>query len=449
MVKARKVIAGRMLVRTYRAVGKLFPKSVREHVRQTLGASAKEDTLPEEVLGAAIVVSFVYSFAFVLIPWLLLGLTGAIQLFIGIIAFMLIFFLYYLLMCHAIEKARKIELEPKRFKILPERFMIKLYYSISRFFPWRFREQVRQMLIYSGDKKTTPEEWLGEAFLVSFLYAVIASILLWGYGFGLISLLGWLVSLGLGLFFHYLLLYYATENRRKYVEEVLPDFLQLIAANIRAGMTPFAALRASSRPEFGPLEKEVKYATSKSLGTGSFTAALKEAGETINSEMFARVISLFSSGLKSGGKLSALLENAAQDISETQELKEQLVTSTRMYSMFILFNIAVGSPLMLAIAMQFVDMVSSLSEVSAGGELAKHLGGGLMIKEMPLTTDFLLQASIVIITVTCFLASGFIGVINEGKVKNGLKYFPVLALVSLALFFIFRVIVSSILTALV
>ena len=46
--------------------------------------------------------------------------------------------------------------------------------------------------------------------------------------------------------FIYSVLYFRAENRAKAIEESLPNALQLMAANINSGMTPFLAMKASS-----------------------------------------------------------------------------------------------------------------------------------------------------------------------------------------------------------
>ena len=51
----------------------------------------------------------------------------------------------------------------------------------------------------------------------------------------------------------YLWMSLVSESKGRYVEKILPDALQLIASNIKAGLTTESALVASSRPEFGPL----------------------------------------------------------------------------------------------------------------------------------------------------------------------------------------------------
>lgn len=441
---------GNALASLYRSVGRFLPSFMLEDIRQMLKKAGDEETVPEEWLGGAFVVVFFYSLLFTVLPFLFFGLTEPQHIISAALLFSLMFFLYYYVMYRAMMKAHETDFRKTQFVFLKKRFFVRLYHSISKFYPWNFREHVRRLLIFSGDRWSTPEEWLGIASLCSFLYAIIGGLIAYGFLSLPIYLppFAFLFTLIVGMFLSYMRLYYKAENRKKAVEEVLPDFLQLIAANIRAGMTPFAALRASARKDFGPLEYEVEYATARSLGTESFPDALKEVSRTIKSDVLERVIGLFASGLKSGGTLSALLENAAQDISQTQELNKQLVSSTKMYTMFILFNIAIGSPLMLSISMEFVGMMQGFQDSSSGGDnLMEQFGLGS--GEIALTTDFLFKTSLLIITVTCFIASAFMGVINDGSIKNGFRYFLPLAIFSILVFLFFRIFVSQIISSMI
>ena len=119
----------------------------------------------------------------------------------------------------------------------------------------------------------------------------------------------------------YLHLSYVIDGRKKMVENILPDFLFLVGNNLKSGMTPFYAFRSAVRPEFGPLSEEIQIATQKSLGIESFSDALKDIAQRIDSKILADTTRFFSQALKSGGKLAQLIETSANDIKQTNQLK--------------------------------------------------------------------------------------------------------------------------------
>lgn len=317
----------------------------------------------------------------------------------------------------------------------------RFYQSVIKFYPASLRRKVDQLLIYSGTPMSLAR-WLGPALVLGYLIFLINYQLPWAF-YGAFS--WWGVAFGLAGFLFvqlilFTVLYFRAEDRARRVEEVLPDALQLVSSNLRAGMTPFSSLRTAARPEFGPLEEELKIATTKSLGSESLESALMSISSRINSEVLERVLKLFSSSLRSGAKLADLLQEAARDITDTQTLKRELQTGVKTYSMFIMFTVIVGMPLLLAISIHFVRMMESIRPERLGEAAgAIGFGGG----EQLITIAFLTQMSYVVIFVTSFLASAMMGVIREGKESYGARYVPVVMSLSYLLFFIGRWFISG------
>ncbi|MFH1751273.1 MAG: type II secretion system F family protein [Candidatus Micrarchaeota archaeon] len=314
-----------------------------------------------------------------------------------------------------------------------------LYLMLGRLASKSQRRKIARTLSYSG-LRDDPDAWTGKIIMLSLLSGLLAFMAAWVafrevYVFTLIvyALLGMIVIF-FGAYVHVNSL---IEDRRRRLEAVLPDAMQVIAANIRAGMTPVVALRASARPEFGPIADDIKIATTKSLGTDSFTDALQEMALRTNSELFQRVVALFNASLRSGGHLAQLLENTAADIRQSQELRRDLATNTRLYAMFILFTVIVGTPLLLAVSIQFSGMVAGLQERTSYEGVASEISSIPLISS-PLSADFLLNSAVVVILITGILASALLGVINNGSYSSGLKYSPFVVGAALVLFVLIK-----------
>lgn len=239
---------------------------------------------------------------------------------------------------------------------------------------------------------------------------------------------------------------YIIQLRAKLVEDNLPDFLYLVSDNLSAGMTTFSAVSNSARKEFGLLGEEIKIALGKSTGSESFTEALKELKTRIDSEMLKETISFFVESMKSGGKLAKLLENTAQDLKQRQELKKELKSSTKMYVMFVLFIILIATPLLLSIAVQFLSTIENLqgdtSNIQSNSQVS-FLGGKLLI-----SPEFMTIVAYILIFINSFLASLFMGILSEAKMTQGIKYFPILLIVTLVLFTLGNIILPKMLGAL-
>ncbi len=232
---------------------------------------------------------------------------------------------------------------------------------------------------------------------------------------------------------YYMWILYIIQMRTKMVEDVLPDFLFLVSNNISAGMTTISAVGNSARKEFGILSEEIKLALSKSLGSESFTDSLKELNHRIDSEMLRETISFFTESMKSGGKLAKLLENTASDLRQRQELKQELKSSTKMYVMFVLFIILIATPLLLSIAVQFLHTIQGMQsnnlQQAVSDTQLPVLGGKLLI-----TPDFMQYLSYIILFINSILASLFMGILLDTKATQGVKYFPLIYIVSMILF---------------
>jgi len=315
-----------------------------------------------------------------------------------------------------------------------------IYYLFAYPLPKHLKEDVRKKIMYAGFDEPA-EEWLGSTlFVAAFLgFDVSAGLWVLGRAEDLFLVLGAGTAMFLvTIISTYTLLFMQIEDRKNRVEKVLPDALQMIGSNLRAGMTPISALRAAAKPELGPLEEEIKYATAKSLGTGSFTDAIGDMSSRLNSDIFSRSVALFKASLKAGGHLADMLENTAQDIRSMQDLKRELLSSTRMYILFIMFTIVVGTPLLLAVSLQFVTMVNNLQKKTASTGFGGEMGGAFVSMKSPLTLEFLSNIAMVIIIVTSILSSMLVGVIREGRELSGLKYAPLIMVAAYVVFYVMR-----------
>ena len=322
-------------------------------------------------------------------------------------------------------------------------------YTTSQILPSGWRRKFAQMGLYAG-KEDTWSKYIGLFVVLSFFVLagaiVTVRIFEWEAYMQLVWMLVALLAPFTAYVGAYLVLYFAADKRTTQVENVLPDALQLIAANLRAGMTPFHAVRSAATDDFGPLGQEFDHATSQAVGKISFARALKSMTRRVQSAALQRSIKLFTSSLKSGGKLADLLEGLASDITQRRSLKKEMVSNTMTNTMFIMFTIVIGAPLLLAISIFFVGVITDLqsSAPTSGGGFGLGMGG-----EISITVGFLIKVSYVLLTLTSILACMFIGSMIHGESKKGLKWAPLLMVASFAMFFICRFLVDRFLGAMI
>ena len=305
--------------------------------------------------------------------------------------------------------------------------MRDLYYLA----PKVYREFFKHQIMYAGIKEAATNRIVGLSYILSIVLFINFSIIFWIMGFGP---LGLVLGLGVGLgviIFTYLFFMLVADSRANQIERVLPDALQLISANVRAGMTIDRAIWLSARPEFGVLEEEIKLVGARTMGGKSLRIALTEMTKTIKSSILDRTIKLILEGIESGGELAHLLEEVASNIRVTQTLKKEIKSSVMTYSIFILFAAVIAAPALFSISIFFVETMSTLWSTTNSGTsmMGSTMGMGSMFQKAKgpqITVDDLFWFAVVTLTVSSFFGSLIIGLIQTGKEKNGLKLIPMM-----------------------
>jgi pilus assembly protein TadC len=246
----------------------------------------------------------------------------------------------------------------------------------------------------------------------------------------------------IGLIF-YFEIYYKIDDRRKKCQKILPEFLSLIATNINAGVEPISALYMSLRPDFSPITEELNKLKSLSMSSRSILEQLSYLEKRIDSRSLKMALRMIEKGAASGGKLSILLENVAMDLREANEIENELKTATRGYIYFILFLIIIGVPLLLAASSIFVKTIFSSKGFGGGPPFLLFIATEREATVEQLNVDLLFTAFLVIGAIASSL---MLGVVWGGEMKNGVKYIPLITIVSYVFFFLFSSMIQRILS---
>jgi len=318
---------------------------------------------------------------------------------------------------------------------------------LSFFTPAKYKNFLRKQMIYAGIREEIIDRFIGFSFFFSlFLGSVIAfDLYLIGWGLNGIALGILIAFLALGGIQITIVL--IADSRAAEIEKVLPDVLQLMSANIRAGMTVDRALWLSARPEFGVFEEEIRKAGARTLGGKPIKVALLEMSSRIKSNILEKAVRLLIEGIEAGGELAHLLEETSNNVRITQSLKKEIKASVTTYSIFILFAAVIGAPALYAISLFFVETMTRLwSPKMLGGiqVTGSTMGGGMLSKAGPptITVDQLFWFAVSSIVVTTFFGSLIIGLIQTGKEKNGLRFVIPFMLGGLAVFLLAQFVIK-------
>jgi len=246
----------------------------------------------------------------------------------------------------------------------------------------------------------------------------------------------------------YLILIAAADNRAVKIEEVLPDALQTISANVRAGMTIENAIWMGARPEFGPLEDEIKLVSSKSFGGKPIADGLKEMAGRVRSATLERAVKLLVEGIELGGEMAPLLDEVSRDIRSTNALKKEILNATLMYTIFIIFSSMIAAPALFASSLYYSEMSLAImksrtqipSDIPVTGGFSILMKGG----QGPLITPDevnLFAIACIVLTTTCGALT--LAQIRYGRVTRGLKLIPIFVVCALTVFFVAHSIFQS------
>ena len=335
--------------------------------------------------------------------------------------------------------------------------------TLSALFPEGAKPAVQKKLSHAGIEEDL-EIWVGRAMTVTLLFSMVfflAPLILFRYQpaigqqIGIFSLGDMALKASLPLFIamaviipflYFIYLFYRIQARTDTIEKVLPDFLLIMVSNLHAGMFPFSAFVGAARPEFGPLEEEVKKVAARTSASQSLSFALTDLSGRFDSPIFRKTILFFEKAVRSGGQMAKILHASAEEIRHTQEMREELLSQTRSYIIFMAFMIVLVAPFLLSISGQFLGMflkIKAQATQNSSGAFDIPLFKG----EILITTGFVDSLSIAFLVLAGLFISFFIGTIMRGKMLYGVKYFPLIAIASVIMYFISNSIVSGLLAS--
>jgi|SRR5271157_953586 len=326
----------------------------------------------------------------------------------------------------------------------------KLFTSLSLVFPSSVVKRVTKLMTQGG-LRMKPRAYLGISFLGSVVLAVAAFEAALSY---VNQTFAWIAGVAIWLiaeFLFYLLLTTTADNRATKIEEVLPDALQTISANVRAGMTTENAIWMGARPEFGPLEDEIKIVSSKCFGGKPISQALLEMSDRVKSATLERAVKLLVGGIEMGGEMAPLLDEVARDIRSTGMLKKEVLNATLMYTIFIIFSSVIAAPVLFASSLYYSEMSLSImknrvqmpSNIPVSGGFSMLMSSGNATGPS-ISPDQISMFAIACICLTTTCGAFTLAQIRYGKITKGLRLVPVFVICALTIFFVSHFVFESV-----
>ncbi|MCL4372227.1 type II secretion system F family protein [Candidatus Marsarchaeota archaeon] len=282
-------------------------------------------------------------------------------------------------------------------------------------------------------------------------------------GFGLLAIVAFalffilhlniLIDLGAGIgsavvfvFVIYMLLNYKIDQRKTFVEGILPDYFQLASANLKSGIALDRAMLMAARPEFKYFSADVQEMNRNIFGGETFENALRALASKYKSNNLEHAVRMMIEAQKFGGAMADLLDQLSKDMRSQQMLQKEVSGQLLMYSLFIAFAGLIAAPVLYGLTSQMIIITDTVWK----GILASNPGGlpttGVSFlkpsppKISPTTYHNFAIAAIVVIT---GFASIIMSTISSGSSVKGIRLLPLFILVGLGIYLVVGSVIAS------
>ncbi|MBT5043322.1 type II secretion system F family protein [Candidatus Woesearchaeota archaeon] len=315
--------------------------------------------------------------------------------------------------------------------------------AIARIYPLKVRKSYKQLLLYANIS-TPLEKYLTGVFIGSLIAGLVLTLFL-SLFLDFSPVLLYIFSFFISQLIVHSWLSLNADSRGKFVEDLLPDLLQLMASNLRAGYTIDKALILAARPEFGSFRDEINR-TGKEVSTGKdFNEALIDLSSRIKSSKLEKSVRLIVAGQKSGGSLVDLLSQSATNLRQQKMIDDRIRSNVLVYVIFIFAAIGFGAPVLFSLSSFLIDIMKNVFSQVTLPDTTGSIDMPISFSEVTITPEFIMQYTILSMIISSVMGSMIIGLISKGKKQAGLKYIPILITLTISLFFIVRSIISGLL----
>lgn len=232
--------------------------------------------------------------------------------------------------------------------------------------------------------------------------------------------------------------YVARQQRNiKQIERRLPEFLRDVAEAGRFGMTLAEAVVVASSGRYGRLTSEIKKMAAQISWGVPATEALRLFSQRVDTPMVNRVVSIIVKSSDAGGDVADVLTMVSHDAKETQLTEDERKISMSTYIAVIYISFLVFLVTIWILNVTFLPkikesgqaLITQTQETGTAGQVTGILPENIEGVILGIQIAFFV-AAIVHATGDGILA----GVLDNGKVANGLRHSFLMLMIALVSF---------------
>src|SRR2546428_7792036 len=217
----------------------------------------------------------------------------------------------------------------------------------------------------------------------------------------------------------------------KQIERRLPDFLSDVGEAGRFGMTLAEAIVVSSGGRYGKLTPEIKKMAAQITWGVPATEALRLFADRVKTPMVGRVVAIIVKSSDAGGDVADVLTMVSHDTKENQltEDERRIAMSTYIAVIYISFMVFLVTIWILDVTFLPKMLEASGALATTGGGAQRPVAPGLPNVSASIRIAFFIAVAV------HGLGDGILaGVLDTGKIPNGLRHSFVLLVIALAAF---------------
>ncbi len=187
--------------------------------------------------------------------------------------------------------------------------------AFEKLFSKERRGRLRRKLFEAGWYTVTPAQMgvriCSGALIGLVLTIVVLSLFHLNVVFG--AIIG-VLAIGVGAYLPLAALERAAEGRKAQVQRALPDFLDMVATTVQAGLSVNQALSYALDAAPGALGEEIRAALSEIRLGRARTSALRAAADRLQQQQFTTTITAITQAERLGTNISKVLAELAEDV---------------------------------------------------------------------------------------------------------------------------------------
>jgi len=225
-------------------------------------------------------------------------------------------------------------------------------------------------------------------------------------------------------------------RRERKISAEMPDFLKKLASTNETGMTLTQSIALISNDNFGTISGEVKKINRNIQWGMDVNTALKMFGNSLNTALAQRVITLITKASESSGDIRDVLNVAANDAKMGERIRRERSDGMLIYVAIIFITFCVFIYCVYTLSSSFIPvMYSAGSSNSAAAGNAASYGAASYIQAF--NPDDYYRLFFHAVVIQGMFAGLLAGVMGEGKWMSGLKYSIIMMIVAYVMFALF------------